>query len=116
MTPGRGEPYTYLDDVDVFEVKVGDETLVVVSLPTEDLRTLDGLTAAEREVARAVIRGLSNEEVARARGCRPRTIACQLAAVYKKLGVTSRSELAALVRAPRSPRGGDQGEPPPGRR
>lgn len=82
---------------DVFKVRIGTESLVVLSAPIPDGVTLEELTPAEREVARAVLRGLSNEQVARLRGCRPRTVAVQLASIYRKLGISSRSELAALV-------------------
>jgi len=98
-------------DADVFDVRLGTETLVVLSLPSLEGGALEGgaleggalaaLTAAEREVAGAVLRGLSNEEVARVRGCRPRTVAAQLASIYRKLGISSRSELAALAGGPR---------------
>ena len=82
---------------DVFEVRIGTETLVVVSAPVADGVALDKLTPAEREVARAVLRGLTNEQVARMRGCSPRTVAVQLASIYRKLEIASRSELAAAA-------------------
>ncbi len=53
------------------------------------------LTQAEREVALAAARGLSNAAIAAARGAAVRTIANQLAGIMKKLGVASRVELAA---------------------
>lgn len=86
-----------LRDADVFDVRIGNETLVVLSVPVAESVALEELTPAEREVAHAVLRGLSNEQVARLRGCRPRTIASQLASIYRKLGISSRSELATLV-------------------
>ena len=82
--------------IDVFDVEVGGETLVVVSVLVG--RELDhGLTAAEREVALDAARGLSNVMIARGRSRSPRTIANQLASIYRKLGVASRAELAALL-------------------
>jgi DNA-binding NarL/FixJ family response regulator len=84
-------------DIDVFDLEIGDEKLVVLSIPIEAGASLEKLTPAEREVARAVLRGLSNDEVATLRGCRPRTIACQLASIYRKLKVSSRSELAVVM-------------------
>jgi DNA-binding CsgD family transcriptional regulator len=53
------------------------------------------LTPSEREVVAAVLRGVSNAALARARGVSLRTIANQLASAFSKLGVRSRSELAA---------------------
>jgi len=55
------------------------------------------LTEAERDVALAVARGLSNAEIATARSASPRTIANQVAALMKKLGVSSRVELVARL-------------------
>jgi DNA-binding NarL/FixJ family response regulator len=80
--------------VEVFDINLGGEELVVVSFPIESAAHLARLTPAERDVARAVARGLSNEQVARERGCRARTVACQLASIYRKLGISSRTELA----------------------
>lgn len=65
-----------------------------------------GLTRAESEVLALVIAGLSNVEIARARGRATRTIANQVATIFRKVGVGSRLELFALqARAwpPRSP-------------
>jgi DNA-binding CsgD family transcriptional regulator len=39
------------------------------------------------------LRGASNQDIARTRGVSVRTVANQLAAVYRKLGVRSRAEL-----------------------
>jgi DNA-binding CsgD family transcriptional regulator len=57
------------------------------------------LTDAEREVAALVVSGHSNSDVARIRSTSPRTVANQLASIYQKLGVGSRSELAARIAA-----------------
>ncbi len=81
-------------EVDMFEVDVRGEKLLVVSLPTARLDDA-GLSAAERAVARDAARGLSNQEIARRRGRSQRTIANQLASVFRKLGVSSRAELTA---------------------
>ncbi len=53
------------------------------------------LTEAERDIALAVTRGLSNGCIASTRNTSPRTIANQIAAILKKLDVSSRVELAA---------------------
>jgi DNA-binding NarL/FixJ family response regulator len=76
---------------------LGGVEFTVVSEPAEAPDALTKLTGAEREVALAALRGLSNEEIARARGTSKRTVANQLAALYRKLGVGSRAELAALA-------------------
>jgi DNA-binding NarL/FixJ family response regulator len=87
--------------VEQFEVVVGDETLVVTSLPADasglsDER-LSVLTKAERQVALDAAAGLSNEAIAKKRRRAVRTIANQLASIYRKLGIVSRAELAVLV-------------------
>ncbi len=59
----------------------------------------DRLTAAERAIAALVAGGYSNQQIARLRGTAPRTIANQLAGLYRKLGVTSRVEMAHALDA-----------------
>ncbi len=58
---------------------------------------LDRLTAREREIVHAVAQGLSFKQAARKIGVAPSTVANHLYRVYRKLGVYSRTELAALV-------------------
>lgn len=86
-------------DLDVFELEIGGEQFVVMSLPASaaSAATLDRLSPAEADVARDAAAGLSNEAIAKRRGRAVRTIANQLASVYRKLGVGSRAELATLV-------------------
>lgn len=60
------------------------------------------LTQSEARVARLVMEGLSNVEIARARGVATRTIVNQLSTIYPKLGLRSRRELKALSLAPAS--------------
>jgi DNA-binding CsgD family transcriptional regulator len=58
---------------------------------------LDRLTSREREIVQAVAQGLSFKQAARKIGVAPSTVANHLYRVYRKLGVTSRTELASLV-------------------
>ncbi len=58
---------------------------------------LPQLTEAERAVAGLVVDGLSNGAIARARGVALRTVANQLAAIFRKLRVDSRVGLVALL-------------------
>lgn len=51
------------------------------------------LTPAEREVAEQVFAGSSNRQIAKQRGVSERTIANQLASIYRKLGLQDRHEL-----------------------
>ena len=57
----------------------------------------DALTAAERRVAALVAEGRTNHEVATALFLADRTVAGHLTRIYAKLGVRSRTELAAKV-------------------
>lgn len=54
-----------------------------------------GLTPSERDVALLAIKGLSASEIAGIRQTREGTIRAQHAAIYRKAGVTSRSDLLA---------------------
>jgi DNA-binding CsgD family transcriptional regulator len=47
----------------------------------------------ESEVLLQLLEGLSNEEIATERGVSARTVANQVASVFRKLGVSSRGEL-----------------------
>lgn len=58
---------------------------------------LDRLTQREREIVMAVAQGLSFKQAAKKIGLAPSTVANHLYRVYRKLGVYSRTELAALV-------------------
>jgi len=58
----------------------------------------DLLTTSEQDVAALVADGLSNREIAARRVVSIRTVESQMAAIRSKLGVTRRSEVAALVR------------------
>jgi DNA-binding CsgD family transcriptional regulator len=58
---------------------------------------IDGLTPAERRVAELVAAGRTNREVAAALFLGERTVASHLTHIYAKLGIRSRTELAAKV-------------------
>ncbi len=76
----------------VAELPVGGDTAYVFSYPVAAKE--DSLTPAEREVARLLMSGLSNAAIAASRGTSTRTISKQVDAIYRKLGVHSRVELA----------------------
>lgn len=67
---------------------------VVLSYALPEPRLPPSFTAAERAVACSLLRGMTNREIARERGSSTRTIANQVAAIFRKLGVASRIELA----------------------
>jgi DNA-binding CsgD family transcriptional regulator len=59
------------------------------------------LTGTEREIARLVATGQRNKEVASSLSVAVRTVEWNLSKIYRKLGVRSRTELAAhLARRP----------------
>ncbi len=80
-----------------------------------------GLSAAEREVALLLLKGLSHKEVAAVRETSERTVRQQALAVYRKAGLSGRAELAAFFledlllpapqAAPARPPGGPVGGP-----
>ncbi|GMV15914.1 MAG: helix-turn-helix transcriptional regulator [Polyangiaceae bacterium] len=72
---------------------LGDEEYLVLSYPAPQHGLPKTLTATEREVARGLLGGLTNNQIARERGVAVRTVANQVAAVLKKTGVSSRIEL-----------------------
>jgi ATP/maltotriose-dependent transcriptional regulator MalT len=59
---------------------------------------LAGLTSRELEVARLVARRLSNKAIGKELGMASRTASTHLSNIYQKLGITSRGELADLIR------------------
>lgn len=58
---------------------------------------VDGLTGAERAVAYAAARGLSNREIAASLYLAPGTVKNQLASAYRKLSVSSRGQLRDVL-------------------
>ena len=55
------------------------------------------MTATEEQIARLVAAGKSNHEVARTLSLSPKTVEWNLSKIYRKLGVRSRTELAAKL-------------------
>jgi two-component system, NarL family, response regulator DegU len=60
-----------------------------------------GLTAHEVDIVEYVARGLTNRQIACARGTSHHTIRNQLATIFKKVEVGSRTELVAVTLADR---------------
>jgi len=80
--------------VKVSSFQLGGLDFVVLSAPLTPPEKAT-LTKAEREVMELVVAGLSNSEIAERRRTSVHTVSNQLAAVFRKLGVGSRVELAA---------------------
>jgi len=72
---------------------------VVFSFPVASPELPPSLSASERTVALALLEGLSNAEIAKARRTSVRTVANQIASLFRKLGVSSRSEAVVALGA-----------------
>jgi DNA-binding CsgD family transcriptional regulator len=69
--------------------------------PARRASAMASLTTREGEIARDVAEGLSNKEIARRRSISTRTVENHLAAIFSKLSVERRTQLAVLVARPR---------------
>ena len=90
------------DEVKHSSFQLGGVDFVVLSAPiaeTSTIALIQALTQAEREVAALAIDGLTNAEIAKRRKTSVRTVASQLAVIFRKTGVGSRVELAARLGA-----------------
>jgi DNA-binding NarL/FixJ family response regulator len=80
-------------DLRVKVLRKGPRELVVLSFTP---RGGGSMSAAELRVAAAMARGHSNAAIAHSHGVSTRTVANQVAAVLRKLGVSNRAEVAAI--------------------
>jgi len=78
-------------------LETGDTTRFVVSVPRPERAFRAGLNPAERDIVRLRVEGMSYAEMAKTRKTSPRTIANQVGAVYRKLGVSGRLALLSRV-------------------
>jgi DNA-binding CsgD family transcriptional regulator len=69
------------------------EDTVILRYPVSRSR----LTDAEREVIAYILAGMTNAEIARSRGTSVRTVANQIAGIFKKTGARSRAEVAVAA-------------------
>jgi DNA-binding CsgD family transcriptional regulator len=81
----------------VTRMRVGDEDIIVLSVPLPKLRYPEHTTDAEREIIELVLKGLSAKEIAESRGASLRTVTTQLGAIFRKAGVNSQAELIAVI-------------------
>jgi DNA-binding CsgD family transcriptional regulator len=88
----------------VSRMRVGDEEIIVLSVPLPKLRYPEGTTQAEQEIIDMVVQGLTVKEIAERRGASFRTVTTQLGMIFRKAGVNSQAELiAAMIAADRHP-------------
>jgi DNA-binding NarL/FixJ family response regulator len=64
------------------------------------LRGIESLTPSERRVAELAAEGPTNREIAQALFVTPRTVELHLTNAYRKVGIGSRSQLAAALSEP----------------
>lgn len=84
-------------------LKTDSEELALISFPEPQLSEVDHpsgpeLTPAEASILRHLRLGHSNAAIAHARKRSVRTVGHQIASVFRKLGVSSRRELLAVMR------------------
>jgi len=101
-TPGRASSQLLVRDEALRDLRshvfeLDGQQYAVLSFESAQPPRLAGLSKAETEVVRAALAGLTNEEIAVTRGRSIFTIQNQLAAAWRKLGVSSRHEAAALL-------------------
>lgn len=80
--------------VRVLRLRFGEVELAVIGEPASDAEYPE-LSPAERDVLRRLLRGESNGRIAAERRTAVRTVANQVAAIFRKLRVSSRGELVA---------------------
>jgi DNA-binding NarL/FixJ family response regulator len=73
------------------------EVLLQGSVPEEEPPWMTALTPRETDVLRATARGLSNKEIARELDLAEVTVKLHLSAIFRKMGVRSRTEAAMLA-------------------
>lgn len=76
--------------------RFGNQQFAVMSEDAPAL-TVPTLTPAEQQVLELLLGGASNGEIAKARKTAVRTVANQVASLFRKFGVGSRAELAARL-------------------
>lgn len=59
-----------------------------------DVLESNGLTLKEVDVARKILEGKGNKEIANELGCSPKTVELHATRLFRKVGVRSRLELA----------------------
>jgi len=76
-------------------LEVGSAVVAVLTFRLDVAMAERRLTSAEKSVVSAIFEGKSNEAIARDRGTSPRTVANQVASIFRKHAVASRAELVA---------------------
>jgi DNA-binding NarL/FixJ family response regulator len=85
--------------LEAYSLGPGLEDFVVLTHRLQSSGLPDVLTKAEREVGQGIVDGLSNAEIARRRRVSMRTIANQVASLFRRLHVSSRADFVRRVLA-----------------
>jgi DNA-binding CsgD family transcriptional regulator len=81
--------------------RANDEIAATGARPRKVLQTgLDALTASERRVAQLAVDGMSNKEIAQTLFVTIKTVEVHLSHAYRKLGISSRTQLDTALRTP----------------
>lgn len=83
-------------------IVVGEQELALLTFPLRPPTLPETFSAAEREIALAVLEGRSNAAIAAERSTSIRTVANQIGAMFRKLGVHSRPEFVVALGAART--------------
>jgi DNA-binding NarL/FixJ family response regulator len=89
---------------------IGSDAFAVLEFPLVDFATsrlASSLTESERDVMRLILEGKTNSEIALDRSRAMRTVANQVASIFRKLKIGSRCELYSLA-ARTAPAGSDE--------
>jgi DNA-binding CsgD family transcriptional regulator len=89
--------------LEVWTLEAGPDQFALLQWPCETTLPAERLSGAERQVLALLLDGCSNAEVAAIRNRSTRTIGNQVASMFRKLGVGSRSELFAALANGRTP-------------
>ncbi len=91
----------------VEELEHGGERHLVIGYSLPRPASFAELTPSELDVVDRWLEGATMRAIAEARGAAERTVANQIASAYRKLGVSSRAALLALVHGASSGRASD---------
>ena len=97
VEPARTAPADWVVDGDLTVAGRQAVAAVFTGAGTEPPTAFDALTSAERQVAERVTDGLTSRQIAEELFVSPRTVDAHLSHIYRKLGINSRSRLAAMV-------------------
>lgn len=97
VAPAPRAPEEWVTDAALTPDAVALVTAVLTRPPSAAPSVLDALTAAERQVADRVAEGLTSRQIAEELFVSPRTVDAHLTHIYRKLDISSRARLAALV-------------------